>query len=31
LRLTPPQLIERVAALIPPSRLHRHRYHGVLD
>ena len=31
LRLTPLQLIERLAALIPPPRLHRHRYHGVLD
>jgi hypothetical protein len=30
LRLTPLQLIERLAALIPPPRLHRHRYHGVL-
>ena len=25
-----PELIERLAALIPPPRLHRHRYHGVL-
>ena len=24
------QLIDRLAALIPPPRLHRHRYHGVL-
>ena len=24
------ELIERLAALIPPPRLHRHRYHGVL-
>jgi hypothetical protein len=31
LRLTPLQLIERLAALIPPPRLHRHRYHRVLD
>jgi hypothetical protein len=31
LRPTPLQLIERLAALIPPPRLHRHRYHGVLD
>jgi hypothetical protein len=30
LRLSPLQLIERLAALIPPPRLHRHRYHGVL-
>jgi hypothetical protein len=30
LRLTPLQLIERLAALIPPPRIHRHRYHGVL-
>ena len=30
LRLTPLELIERLAALIPPPRLHRHRYHGVL-
>jgi hypothetical protein len=29
LRLTPVELIDRLAALIPP-RLHRHRYHGVL-
>jgi len=29
-RLTPLELIERLAALIPPPRLHRHRYHGVL-
>jgi hypothetical protein len=28
--LTPLELIERLAALIPPPRLHRHRYHGVL-
>ena len=28
LRLTPLELIERLAALIPPPRLHRHRYHG---
>jgi hypothetical protein len=31
LRLTPLQLIERLAALIPPPRLHRHCYHRVLD
>ena len=30
LRLTPLELIERLAALIPRPRLHRHRYHGVL-
>ena len=30
LRLTPLELIDRLAALIPPPRLHRHRYHGVL-
>jgi len=30
LRLTPVEVIERLAALIPPPRLHRHRYHGVL-
>ena len=24
------ELIERLAALIPPPRIHRHRYHGVL-
>ena len=30
LRLTPLELIERRAALIPPPRVHRHRYHGVL-
>ena len=30
LPLTPLELIERLAALIPPPRLHRHRYHGVL-
>jgi hypothetical protein len=29
-RLTPVELIDRLAALIPPPRLHRHRYHGVL-
>ena len=28
--LTPLELIERLAALIPPPRIHRHRYHGVL-
>jgi hypothetical protein len=30
LHLTPLELIERLAALIPPPRLHRLRYHGVL-
>ena len=28
--MTPLELIERLAALIPPPRIHRHRYHGVL-
>jgi Putative transposase len=28
--LTPLELIERLAALIPPPRRHRHRYFGVL-
>jgi hypothetical protein len=28
--LTPLELIERLAALIPPPRRHRHRYCGVL-
>jgi len=28
--LTPLELIDHLAALIPPPRLHRHRYHGVL-
>ncbi len=28
--LTPLELIDRLAALIPPPRSHRHRYHGVL-
>lgn len=28
--LSPPQLIERVAALVPPPRRHRLRYYGVL-
>jgi hypothetical protein len=30
LRLTPLELIERIAALVPPPRTHRHRYFGVL-
>jgi len=30
LRLTPLELLDRLAALIPPPRLHRLRYHGVL-
>jgi hypothetical protein len=30
LSLTPLELIQRLAALIPPPRAHRHRYHGVL-
>ena len=30
LMLTPVQLIDRLAALIPPPRMHRHRYHGLL-
>jgi len=30
LTLTPLELIDHLAALIPPPRLHRHRYHGVL-
>ncbi|MEE2845121.1 MAG: transposase [Gemmatimonadota bacterium] len=28
--LSPLQLLERLARLIPPPRVHRHRYHGVL-
>ena len=28
--LTPLQLIDRLAALVPPPRVHRHRYYGVL-
>jgi len=30
LRLTPLQLLDRLAALVPPPRVHRHRYFGVL-
>ena len=30
LRLSPLELLERLAPLIPPPRMHRHRYHGVL-
>jgi hypothetical protein len=30
LMLTPLELIDRLAALIPPPRRHRHRYYGVL-
>jgi hypothetical protein len=30
LLMTPLELIERLAALIPPPRRHRHRYYGVL-
>jgi hypothetical protein len=30
LRLTPLELLERLAHLVPPLRIHRHRYHGVL-
>ena len=29
--LPPIQLLERIARLIPPPRVHRQRYHGVLD
>ena len=28
--LTPVELLERLARLVPPPRIHRHRYHGVL-
>lgn len=28
--LTPLELIDKIAALVPPSRAHRHRYYGVL-
>ena len=30
LLLSPLQLLERLARFIPPPRVHRHRYHGVL-
>ena len=30
LHLTPLELIDRIAALLPPPRTHRHRYFGVL-
>jgi len=30
LHLSPLELIERIAALVPPPRQHRHRYYGVL-
>jgi len=30
LRITPLELINRIAALVLPPRVHRHRYHGVL-
>jgi hypothetical protein len=30
LRLTPLELLDRLAHLVPPPRIHRHRYHGVL-
>ena len=30
LHLTPLELIDRIAALVPPQRIHRHRYFGVL-
>ena len=29
LALTPLELIDRIAALVPPPRTHRHRYFGV--
>ena len=28
--LSPRELLERLARLVPPPRIHRHRYHGVL-
>jgi hypothetical protein len=30
LALTPLEFLDRLAALVPPPRRHRHRYHGVL-
>jgi hypothetical protein len=30
LRLSPLEFLARLAALVPPPRVHRHRYHGVL-
>jgi hypothetical protein len=30
LMLTPLELIDKIAALVPPPRTHRHRYYGVL-
>ena len=30
LLLTPPELLEALAKFVPPPRVHRHRYHGVL-
>lgn len=30
LTFTPLELIDRIAALVPPPRMHRHRYFGVL-
>lgn len=29
-RLSPLELLDRLATLLPPPRVHRHRYHGVL-
>ncbi|MFQ5691355.1 MAG: transposase [Gemmatimonadota bacterium] len=29
-RLSPLEFLDRLAALVPPPRVHRHRYHGVL-
>jgi hypothetical protein len=30
LLLSPLELLQRLARLVPPPRMHRHRYHGVL-
>ena len=30
LLLTPLELLDRIAAIVPPPRIHRHRYYGVL-